>query len=257
MLILQQNIDNVKIVALQDGIFSVDGTKKFVPFNPAVDDIDVRPHGSVFLSVTPFLVEKDNEVIILDTGLGTKNEQGEWKIVENLAKYGHRPEDVTKVIFSHLHKDHIKGLGAFDENGIFHYNFPNATHYYQGKEMEYAMSKGAPSFDIQTLQALKDRPGNVILDGDGEILPGITYQVTGGHTPFHQAIYLQEGEDKYLFGADEAPMLTQMRNRINAKYDYDGKKAMEWRKKWWENEGEDGWKFLFYHDPKVVIYSKK
>jgi len=45
-----------------------------------------------------------------------------------------------------------------------------------------------------------------------------------------------------------------MKSRFVAKYDYDGKKAMEYRQQWWEKGKEEGWSFLFYHDVKTPVY---
>jgi hypothetical protein len=42
-----------------------------------------------------------------------------------------------------------------------------------------------------------------------------------------------------------------MKKRYSAKYDYDGKKAMELRQVWWEKGEKEGWRFLFYHDVKT------
>jgi hypothetical protein len=63
-------------------------------------------------------------------------------------------------------------------------------------------------------------------------------------------VFWIEGDGETIFfGGDEAPQLHQMKSRFVAKYDHDGKKAMELRQKWWQ-EG-NGWTFLFYHDIKT------
>ena len=51
-----------------------------------------------------------------------------------------------------------------------------------------------------------------------------------------------------------APQMNQMKNRFVAKYDYDGKKCMELRQKWWTQGEREGWTFLFYHDIKNPIW---
>jgi hypothetical protein len=51
-----------------------------------------------------------------------------------------------------------------------------------------------------------------------------------------------------FFGGDDAPQLNQMRSRFVAKYDFDGKKCMELRHRWWQQGSAEGWTFLFYHD---------
>ena len=89
----------------------------------------------------------------------------------------------------------------------------------------------------------------VLLKEDrGMINDHIFYEVTGAHSPFHQVFWIREEQDIIFFGADDAPQLQQMKHRFVAKYDHDGKKAMELRRKWWEQGAKEHWKFLFYHD---------
>ena len=67
----------------------------------------------------------------------------------------------------------------------------------------------------------------------------------------------EENEEIIFFGGDEAPQLHQMKSRLAAKYDFDGKKAMELRQQWWEDGQEEGWTFLFYHDTKTPFLETK
>ena len=46
-----------------------------------------------------------------------------------------------------------------------------------------------------------------------------------------------------------------MKHRFAAKYDYNGKKAMELRQQWWEKGEKEKWTFLFYHDVKNAVWS--
>jgi hypothetical protein len=48
-----------------------------------------------------------------------------------------------------------------------------------------------------------------------------------------------------------------MKHRFVAKYDHDGKKAMELRKTWWEQGQAENWSFLFYHDIKTPVYTPR
>ena len=78
--------------------------------------------------------------------------------------------------------------------------------------------------------------------------------MTHAHSPHHQVFWIEEGGEKIFFGADDAPQLQQMKHRFVAKYDYDGRKAMELRKQWWVEGAKEGWNFLFYHDVKTPMY---
>ena len=56
-----------------------------------------------------------------------------------------------------------------------------------------------------------------------------------------------------FFGGDDAPQLQQMKHRFVAKYDYDGKKAMELRRNGGSRGKQEKWTFLFYHDVKNPV----
>jgi hypothetical protein len=68
---------------------------------------------------------------------------------------------------------------------------------------------------------------------------------------------INEGNEFIFFGGDEAPQLQQMRHRFVAKYDFDGRRAMELRQQWWSQGEQEGWTFLFYHDVKNPTFSFK
>ena len=94
----------------------------------------------------------------------------------------------------------------------------------------------------------------MLIDGDGVLNEYIRYQVTGAHSKYHQVFWIEENGELVFFGEDDAPQLHQMKKRFTAKYDYDGKKAMEFRQTWWEQGKKENWKFLFYHDLKTPVY---
>ncbi|HEY0433733.1 MAG TPA: MBL fold metallo-hydrolase, partial [Chitinophagaceae bacterium] len=98
---------------------------------------------------------------------------------------------------------------------------------------------------------LRDNPRvELLTEETGDISGHIRYQRTGAHSPFHQVFWITENGETIFFGGDVAPQLQQMKHRFVAKYDYDGKKAMELRKQWWQQGEDEHWTFLFYHDVK-------
>jgi glyoxylase-like metal-dependent hydrolase (beta-lactamase superfamily II) len=238
----------MKIIPLSEGAFTIDRTKLFVPFDTAQDDLQQRPVGSLLVEVQPFAVLTTDDTIVIDTGLGFEKE-GRLQIHANLEKTGIEPEEVTKVLLSHLHKDHAGGICP---NGRM--SFPNAHYYVQRRELEYAFEKGPTSYLTEELECLKTSPQVVFLDGDGVLDGYIRYRVTGAHCPWHQVFWVVDGGETAFFGGDVAPQLQQMKSRFIAKYDYDGKLAMEWRQEWWERGRAEGWTFLFYHDMKLPVW---
>jgi glyoxylase-like metal-dependent hydrolase (beta-lactamase superfamily II) len=234
---------------LSEGSFTIDHTKRFIPFDPSGDRLAERPRGSLLVEIQPFVVVTGSDVVLLDTGLGQMGHDGILQIHHNLARVGIDPTDVTLVLLSHLHADHAGGVGLdLPILGERRLSFPNAHYAVQRQELEHAFRTGGPSYRTSELEVLASSDRLLLLEGDGELTPNIRYALSGGHAPYHQVFWLQEGGRILFFGGDEAPQLQQMKHRFVAKYDYDGRRAMEWRSLWWEQGKKDGWLFLFYHD---------
>jgi len=189
--------------ALFEGSFSVDITKKFVPFDPAVDDPKSRP-GSLFVHVHPFLLETSAGLVLLDAGLGGRTADGELVIRHNIKKLGFDPNDVKYVLMSHLHKDHTGGMVDFN-HGVGRVAFPEAEYIIQRGEWESAYSGESPSYRTEVFDVLQ-RSGNLTLvEGDGMVTNEIRYELNGGHTEFHQAFHIETGAEHYFFGGDVLP----------------------------------------------------
>jgi len=246
----------MKVIPLSEGSFTIDKSKLFVPFDLQHDDLQERPTGSLLVEVQPFVVITSEDILLLDTGLGF-HKDGVLQLHRNLMENGINPSEITKVLMSHLHKDHaggVSGIAPADASAERSLSFPQAKYYVQRKEFEFAFEKGFPSYITEELECLRDAPQVQWLDGDGVIDGYIKYEITGAHSPYHQVFRIVDGGETIFFGADDAPQLNQMKSKFVAKYDFDGKKAMELRRKWWEEGEENKWTFLFYHDVQNPVY---
>ncbi len=243
-----------KVFPLSEGQFTIGHDKIFVPFNEATDQLTDRPTGSLHVEVQPFMVVTDKDVIILDSGLGFKNDKGVLQIHQNIIDTGYPPQAITKVLMSHLHKDHAGCMVYENEQGLINTTFPNATYYIYRPECDYALKTGLPSYNIPDIEPLLSTSQVHWLDGgDGQIDGYIQFRHSGGHCPQHIVFLIDDGADKLFFGGDEAPQLKQLKMKYIAKYDFDGKKAMELRAAYAEEGRREGWQFLFYHDVKIPV----
>ncbi|WP_222165452.1 MBL fold metallo-hydrolase [Edaphocola aurantiacus] len=237
-----------QIFPLSEGTFTVGRDKTFLPFDETKDELNDRSIGSILVEVQPFLIVNDRDVIICDAGLGFHNADGVAQLIANLAQHNIHPEDVTKVLMSHLHKDHAGGLPVILEEPAF----AQAKIYVYFPEMTFAYEKGAPSYFTEDLDALKSSDRVVWLEESKGTIDGyIHYEHSGGHSPEHIVYWVDTAEGKIFFGGDEAPQARQMKIKYVAKYDYNGKLAMELRERWAEQGKTEGWQFLFYHDVKL------
>ena len=247
----------MKIIPLSEGSFTIDKTKLFVPFDESQHELTDRPVGSLLVEIQPFLVVTSKDVLLIDAGLGYEVD-GMLQIHSNLKEAGFKAEDVTKVLMSHLHKDHAGGVaspssGRFGSGEVM--NFPNADYYVQKRELDFAWKKGFPSFLTDEIEPLlHSHQVHFMHDDKGVIDDYIHYELTGGHSPYHQAFWIKEQGEAIFFGGDEAPQLQQMKVRYKTKYDHDPDRAMQLRQQWWQKGNEEGWTFLFYHDIKTPVY---
>lgn len=235
-----------QIIPLSEGTFTVGRDKMFSPFDIASEELNDRPVGSLLVEVQPFVLVNDKDIILLDTGLGFNHPDGENHLTANLARHNILPEDVTKILMSHLHKDHAGGLNT----DVFF----NAQIYIYRKELEFAFEKGMPSYFPNELEKLSWADNVVFLDEtQGVIDDYIHYFHTGAHSPQHIAFVIDDEDGAVFYGGDEAPQYKQMIIKYVAKYDFDGKRAMQLREQWAEEGREKGWRFLFYHDIQTPV----
>jgi len=211
------------------------------------------------------LARDGRDTVLIDTGYGGKLspldraphgiEPGD-PLVESLAAQGVRPEQVTAVVFTHLHWDHVGGATRRSPDRQVTPTFPNAVHYINRWEWEDAMS-GAPelsgSYTLESLAPLADREQVTLTDGETEILPGLWTRVTGGHTRGHQALVFEGGGQVAVYPGDLCPVTTHLRRMWCAAYDL---YPLETRRRKPELMGaaaDQGWWVLWDHDPLVAV----
>ncbi|MGV3530658.1 MAG: MBL fold metallo-hydrolase [Flavisolibacter sp.] len=247
----------MKIYPLSEGSFTIDKTKQFIPFDTEQDNLQDRSRGSLLVEIQPFLVKTSKDLLLLDTGLGYEKD-GELQIYQNIRKAGFQPEDVTKVLLSHLHKDHAGGIARSSEKMFGNadvLNFKNATYYVQNRELDLAWSGGSSSYLSDEIEPLlRSSQVELLHDDEGVIDDYIFYKHTGAHSLHHQVFWIKEDGETVFFGGDDAPQLQQMKVRYKTKYDFNPEKASQLRQQWWEKGNNEGWTFLFYHDIKKPMY---
>lgn len=235
----------MNIFPLNEGSYSVAADKKFIPFDEKIHNPKDRP-ASIFVHVKPFLVQTSSDLILLDTGLGYADEGGKLWLHKHIEHAGFSPDDVTMVLMSHLHYDHAGGM-MYLLNGKWELSFPHADYYVQRGELENALAKPSKSYRQDMLEQLR-RSGTLrLLDGSGNINSEISFELTGAHCEFHQVFLIESAGKKAFFGGDVLPEPIQLVRNYVAKYDLDGRRAMELRKEFGQRAVKENWACLFYH----------
>ena len=141
-----------------------------------------------------FVVTHPGGAVLVDTGVGGPDKVlSDWRVVNRsaadaLADLGMSPADVTLVINTHLHFDHC------GQNAVF----PHAACYVQRAELERAKREAPELCDWFGWMNARFE----LLDGDAEVLPGLSVITTPGHTVGHQSVVVRtaEGTSELLTG---------------------------------------------------------
>lgn len=181
---------------------------------------------------THCIVARDGQhVVLIDTGYGGKYAPLDRKvydleprepIVEELARLGIAPEDVTHVLFSHLHFDHAGGATRWNEARDIVPTFPRARHWVQRAEWEDAVSNAAEiraAYPVQNFLPLADAQRIDLFENDGELLPGLSARLTGGHTRGHTTYWFEHAGDSLLFIGDICPSSGHIRPQWHTSYE--------------------------------------
>jgi glyoxylase-like metal-dependent hydrolase (beta-lactamase superfamily II) len=149
----------------------------------------------VELALGGFVVRSADRVALIDCGVG-RIDSGPFRggaFLANLAAHGVEPADVTDVLFTHLHFDHV---GWATQQGAV--VFPNAT--YRCDERDWEHFVGPDPGATRKLQPLADRM--TFWDRSGPVLPGLDAMVAPGHTPGSTIIVISSGSHRAMLLGD-------------------------------------------------------
>ncbi|HVB78175.1 MAG TPA: MBL fold metallo-hydrolase [Candidatus Nitrosotalea sp.] len=180
------------------------------------------------------VVRHRGRTVVVETGIGTKLEakraaqSGVWSpdaLLGGLRRLGIRPDEVDMVTASHLHWDHSGGLTRRSAAGAYELTFPRARLFVQRREWDFALDpdvRSRPAFLPQDILPVEARGLLELVDGDVELLPGLSLQLTGGHTPGHQIVTVAPNDElAVVFTGDLIPMRPHLRLGWTAAADLD------------------------------------
>jgi glyoxylase-like metal-dependent hydrolase (beta-lactamase superfamily II) len=155
----------------------------------------LNPEGKLEITFGGFLVRVDvDRLVLVDTGLGPQiGDLSGGSLLDSLAATKHRPEDVTDVVFTHLHRDHT-GFASRDGQATF----PNATYRCDLRDWDHFY--GANDAITNNIAPIADRLET--WDADTTLAPGIDVRPMPGHTPGSTVVVLSSGVQRAMLLGD-------------------------------------------------------
>lgn len=249
-----------------DGVFKLDGGAMFgvVPKVVWTRKYPVDENNFIPLALNAILIDTPEGKVLIDTGYGTKLTPKQIKLfhlvqpptlLESLKAGGVQPEDIDYVVYSHMHHDHASGATYRDETGELLPTFPRAKHVMQRLEWEEAKApnqRSAHAYWEENWSVLERRGQIMPVDGEHELLPGVTLIPTGGHTRGHQAVLIQSEGKSALHLGDLLPTRAHLNPLWVMAYDDYPMDSIAAKEKWITRAKAEGWWLTLYHDPEIL-----
>ena len=256
-----------RVHAIQAGGQQLDGGAMFgvVPKTLWERRLPADSRNRIPMGMRCLLVEHDSELVLIDTGLGNKENAkfhdiygientghfGPTALEDGIREAGFTPDDVTVVINTHLHFDHAGGNTMRLPDEPVRSAFPRARFIVQRGEYEYAMranERTSASYFPSNWDSLIATGQFEFVDGDVDIVPGISVRVTPGHTPYHQSVILRSDDQTACFLGDVVPTTHHLPLPWIMGYDVEPLRTLESKRVLLADALAEGWLLVFEHD---------
>jgi glyoxylase-like metal-dependent hydrolase (beta-lactamase superfamily II) len=270
-------VGSLRCHALEGGRQHLDGGAMFGVVPKALWErrIPADERNRIPLALRCLLVEHDHGLVLIDTGIGNKENDkfrdiygvenagagGRTRLEDALAELRYGPDDIRWLINTHLHFDHAggntyrevvgEGGGGEGRGGAIRVTFPRARYVVQRRELEFARhtnERTAGSYLTHNFDGVTF----TLLDGEAEPLPGIRCLPTPGHVPFHQSVLVESGGERACFLADLVPTSAHLPLPWIMGYDLEPLVTLESKRRLYQRAEGEGWLLIFEHDPAVV-----
>lgn len=261
-----------KISIVSDGNFRLDGGAMFgvVPKNLWQKLEPADEFNRIKMGMNCLLIEKDDLKILVDNGIGNKFDakmatiyglEREKTLLDELAENGVTPDQITHVVMTHMHFDHIGWNTRVTAESELEPTFANAEYIAQRGEFEVANNpdpRSRASYLKENWQSVVENAQLKLVNGSREILPGIEQLVTGGHTRDHSIIKIEADGKIAAFLADLVPTPSHLKTPYVMSYDLFPLDSMDVKPKVLQQAFEENWLVIFEHSAeKLAGYIQK
>jgi len=255
---------NWQIQHISMGTFALDGGAMFgiIPKPLWEKAIPADAKNRITMQTNCLLLQNQERKVIVEVGNGTDFDEKQrqhfalqpttsWQLA--LQPFGLHPEQITDVIVTHLHFDHADGLATRKKDGSYQLTFPNAVHHVQKQQLDWAKNpseRDRGSYKSAALHPfLSGEAKTHLLQGAGEICPGLTASLIQGHTPGQQLIHFEHDSQHYVFVADLTPTIAHFHIPWVMAYDLFPLDTIREKKTFFAEAVAKQWALWLYHEP--------
>src|SRR5687768_5140304 len=262
----RRTLGDLELVTLSDGFFALDGGAMFgtVPRNLWEKRLPSDDANRIPLSMRPLVVRSGTHTMIIDAGCGDKMDAKNAQIYKLDRRYhldhalveaGLTVEDIDIALASHLHFDHVGGFTAVGKNGALVPRFPKAKYIAHRAEWEDAThphERNRASYLQENFVPLKEAGVLTLVDDEAEIIPGVRYRRSGGHTANHQVVTIESGGRTAVFTADMYPTSVHVPDPWVMGYDLYPMDTLAFKRAFAREAIEREYLLFFEHDPSMA-----
>ena len=286
------SVGRLRCHTLEGGLQRLDGGAMFGVVPKPLWERQIAPdeRNRIPLAMRCLLVEHPDGLVLVDTGAGNKDdakfrniygienagERGATQLEDALAEAGFAPADVKLVINTHLHFDHAGGNTLVEKpptsepadqadgfapeqaqpgRAVPRLAFPGATYCVQRGELEFARhtnERTRASYLPPNFEPVAAEGRWRLLEGDGEVVPGIVVRVTPGHVPWHQVVLISDRRETAAFVGDLFATAAHLPLAYIMGYDVEPLRTLESKRSFLNDAVAGGWRIVFEHDAKVA-----
>jgi methylmalonyl-CoA epimerase len=261
----RHTLGGLELVSLCDGFFALDGGAMFGVVPRALWEKRLPPDDAnrIPLSMRPLIVRGD-KTLLIDAGCGDKSDakfaemyglERAYHLDHSLAEAGVAAEDIDIVLASHLHFDHVGGFTARGADGRIVPRFPKAQYVAHASEWQDAThphERNKASYLAENFVPLQDAGVLTLVEDGAEIMPGVKYRRSGGHTAHHQVVTIESAGHTAVFAADMYPTSRHIQDPWIMGYDLYPMDTLSFKRAFAREAIERQHLIFFEHDPSMA-----
>ena len=251
----------MKLIPIHAGHFACDGGALFsvIPKPLWSKKYPADENNVTQLTLRCLLVDTGDKKILIEAGVGNhytekvrmnNGHEETDALPKSLMTHGYTPEDITDVLFTHLHWDHCNGA-VFNEDGELKLLFPKAQHWCSKTQWEHSKISNIreqAAYYPEILNFLKVEGNMQLVDGDCELFPHVEVRMVDGHTPGQMIPFIKSEGKTYVYMSDFIPTMANIPIVWLASYDLYPVKSMEEKELFLAEAVENEYILFFEHD---------